>query len=144
MHAPLRCTNRRARWGCNRDRSRLTGVGPAADSTQGPSFHSQIDENNVPAGVPRAHRLPYSRPLAERSSKARDQIMRGNQQQGSAEDVPEAAAQQELKMDAKQAGQRTEGAGVLVDPEQLKQLQQVQRVEFGAMPAPTLPPKLPQ
>ena len=35
----------------------------------------EVDENNVPDGVPRSYRLPYSRPLADRSAKARDEIM---------------------------------------------------------------------
>src|SRR3989442_11110260 len=30
----------------------------------------EVDENNVPDGVPRSFRMPYSRPLADRSSKA--------------------------------------------------------------------------
>jgi len=104
----------------------------------------ELDGNNVPAGVPRAYRLPYSRPLAERSAKARDEIMKGNPQQGSAEDLGETQAQQDIKVDAKRAGERPEGAGVVVDAEQAKLLQQAQRVEFGAMPLPMLPPKLPQ
>jgi len=104
----------------------------------------ELDENNVPAGVPRSYRLPHSRPRAERSTKARDQIMKGNPQQGSAEDLVETQAQQDIKVDAKRAGERAEGAGVVVDAEQAKLLQQAQRVEFGAMPVPTLPPKLPQ
>jgi hypothetical protein len=105
----------------------------------------EIDENNVPSGVPRSYRLPYSRPLAERASKARDQIMKGNPQQGSAEDLSESGAQQEIKVDAKRPGQQAqEAGGVVIDADQAKLLQQAQRVEFGAMPLPTLPPKLPQ
>ena len=104
----------------------------------------ELDENNVASGVPRSYRLPYSRPLAERSSKARNEIMKGNPQQGSAEDLVETQAQQDIKVDAKRAGERPEGTGVVVDAEQAKLLQNAQRVEFGAMPLPTLPPKLPQ
>ena len=37
----------------------------------------EVDENNVPSGLPRSYRLPYSRPLADRSLKARDEIMAG-------------------------------------------------------------------
>jgi hypothetical protein len=33
---------------------------------------------------------------------------------------------------------------VVIDADQAKLLQQAQRVEFGTMPLPTLPPKLPQ
>jgi len=104
----------------------------------------ELDENNVPSGVPRSYRLPYSRPLAERASKARDQIMKGNPQQGSAEDMPDAGTQQDIKVDAKQAGQQAQEGGVVIDADQAKLLQQAQRVEFGTMPLPTLPPKLPQ
>ena len=103
----------------------------------------ELDENNVPGGMPRSYRLPYVRPLAERSLKARDEIMKGNPQQGSAEDLVETQAQQDIKVDAKRAGERPEGTGVVVDAEQAKLLQNAQRVEFGAMPLPTLPPKLP-
>jgi hypothetical protein len=103
----------------------------------------ELDENNVPGGMPRSYRLPYSRPLAERSLKARDEIMKGNPQQGSAESLSEAVAQQNIKIDAKTAGSHPEVGGVVVDADQVKLLQQAQRVEFGAMPVPTLPPKLP-
>src|SRR5438128_2528310 len=61
----------------------------------------ELDANNVPMGVPRAYRLPYSRPLADRSSKAREQIMKGNPQMGSAEDMAETQSKQDIKMDAK-------------------------------------------
>ena len=104
----------------------------------------ELDANNVPIGVPRAYRLPYTRPLAERSSKARDQIMQGNPQKGSAEDLGETPVQQDAKADAKQTGERVEGTGVIVDADLAKLLQQAQRVEFAPMPLPTLPPKLPQ
>jgi hypothetical protein len=102
-----------------------------------------MDENNVPGGMPRSYRLPYSRPLAERALKARDEIVKGNPQQGSAESLAEVAAQPNAKIDAKTPGSRPEAGGVVADADQVKLLQQAQRVEFGAMPAPTLPPKLP-
>src|SRR5438874_1105202 len=38
----------------------------------------EVDENNVPSGVPRSYRLPYTLKLAERTNKARDEIMSGN------------------------------------------------------------------
>src|SRR5437588_8862025 len=46
-----------------------------------------VDENNVPDGVPRSYRIAYSRPLADRAVKARDEIMSGKPQQGLAEDL---------------------------------------------------------
>jgi hypothetical protein len=103
----------------------------------------ELDENNVPGGMPRSYRLPYSRPLAERSLKARDEIMKGNPQQGSAESLAGTVAQQNTKVDAKAPGSQPEVGGVMVDADQVRLLQQAQRVEFGAMPVPTLPPKLP-
>jgi hypothetical protein len=103
----------------------------------------ELDENNVPGGMPRSYRLPYVRPLAERSLKARDEIMKGNPQQGSAESLAGAVAQQNTKVDAKTLGSQPEVGGVTVDADQVRLLQQAQRVEFGAMPVPTLPPKLP-
>ncbi len=38
----------------------------------------EVDENNVPSGLPRSYRLPYSVKLADRTNKARDEIMAGN------------------------------------------------------------------
>ena len=57
----------------------------------------EVDENNVPDGVPRSYRLPYSRPLADRTAKARDEIMSGKPQQGLADDLASAEKQQEPK-----------------------------------------------
>ena len=36
----------------------------------------EVDDNNVPDGVPRSYRLPYSRVLADRSTKARESTPR--------------------------------------------------------------------
>jgi hypothetical protein len=102
-----------------------------------------VDENNVPDGVPRSYRLPYSRPLADRSAKARDEIMSGKPQQGLAEDLAASDNQKEAKPDEQQAGTRSETGLITIDPDQFQLLQQAQRVEFGPMPVPTLPPKVP-
>src|SRR3981081_3703790 len=101
----------------------------------------EVDENNVPDGVPRSYRLPYSRPLADRSAKARDEIMSGKPQQGLAEDLVSAEREQEAKADQEQTGSRTEPGASTVDLDQFRLLQQAQRVEFSPMPGPTLPPK---
>src|SRR5277367_5112579 len=47
----------------------------------------ELDENNVPSGTPRSYRLRYTPPLAERSLKARYEIMAGNPQEGTANDM---------------------------------------------------------
>src|SRR5436190_17881515 len=103
----------------------------------------EVDANNVPDGVPRSYRLPYSRPLADRSSKARDEIMSGKPQQGLAEDLTSSDNQKQAKPDQQQAGTHSETGLSAVDPDQFELLQQAQRVEFSPMPFPTLPPKVP-
>jgi len=99
----------------------------------------EVDENNVPDGVPRSYRLPFSRPLADRSSKARDEIMSGKPQQGLAQDLDGSETQQDANM--AQSGSRPEQGLITVDLDQFKLLQNAQRVEFSPMPGPTLPPK---
>ena len=103
----------------------------------------EVDDNNVPDGVPRSYRLPYSRPLADRSAKARDEIMSGKPQQGLAEDLAGADKEQEAKSDQELTGNRTDSGLTTVDLDQFRLLQQAQRVEFSPMPGPTLPPKVP-
>jgi hypothetical protein len=99
----------------------------------------EVDENNVPDGVPRSYRLAFSRPLADRAAKARDEIMSGKPQQGLAQDLDGTETQQDANLE--QAGHRPEQGMTTVDLDQFKLLQNVQRVEFSPMPGPTLPPK---
>jgi hypothetical protein len=99
----------------------------------------EVDENNVPDGVPRSFRLAFSRPLADRAAKARDEIMSGKPQQGLAQDLDGTETQQDANLN--QSGQRPEQGMTTVDLDQFKLLQNVQRVEFSPMPGPTLPPK---
>src|SRR5882757_6683347 len=42
----------------------------------------ELDENNVPSGTPRSYKLKYTPPLADRSNKAKDEIMAGHRQEG--------------------------------------------------------------
>jgi len=99
----------------------------------------EVDENNVPDGVPKSYRLAYSRPLADRAAKARDEIMAGKPQQGLAQDLDGADAQQDAKQE--QGGPRVDQGMTTVDLEQFRLLQNLQRVEFTPMPGPVLPPK---
>jgi len=99
----------------------------------------EVDENNVPSGVPRSFRLPYSRPLADRSTKARDEIMSGNPQEGTADDM----ADEETQAEAKGLSNLPEGH---VEPgtakiEITEALRNAQHVEFRPMGTPLLPPK---
>jgi hypothetical protein len=45
----------------------------------------EVDDNDVPTGTPRSYRLAYTKPLAEKSNKARDEIMSGNPQEGTSD-----------------------------------------------------------
>ena len=100
----------------------------------------EVDENNVPSGLPRAYRLPYSIRLADRTLKARDEIMAGHPQEGVAEDLSDAtlsslsAEGSNLQNDG---GTSSEGKA---EPPQ-GSLEPIPRVDFHPMPMPTLPPK---
>jgi len=102
----------------------------------------EVDANNVPSGVPRSFRLPYSRPLADRSSKARDEIMAGNPQEGTAEDMTAEDSQTEATPAATlpNGTSATPGAAKI---EMTEALRNAQHVEFRDMGAPLLPPKPP-
>jgi len=103
----------------------------------------EIDANNVPLGVPRSFQLPYSRPLADRSMAARDQIMEGNAQLGTAEDVEGEAVggakKAEQEQEAVEVGgmAQTDTGNTALD----LSMQQAQHIEFKPMVLPLLPPK---
>ena len=85
--------------------------------------------------------MPYSRPLADRTAKARDEIMNGKPQQGLADEIGGTEKQQETKSDDERPGSRVDPGLTTVDQDQFRLLQQAQRLEFSPMPVPTLPPK---
>jgi hypothetical protein len=102
----------------------------------------EVDENNVPSGMPRAYRLPYSLKLADRTLKARDEIMAGNPQEGLAEDMTNgdqlaSAAQQRVELQPD--GGISSSIGGKVELEGA--LEGIPRVEFRPMSNPLLPPK---
>jgi hypothetical protein len=102
----------------------------------------EIDTNNVPSGQPRSYRLPYSVKLADRTLKARDEIMAGNPQEGRAEDLVEGDDM--MGASAKQANDQqpdggTSSSGGRIDLDAV--LEPIPRVEFRPMSNPLLPPK---
>jgi len=102
----------------------------------------EIDTNNVPSGLPRSYRLPYSVKLADRTLKARDEIMAGNPQEGRAEDLVEGDDM--MGASAKQANNEqpdggTSSSGGRIDLDAV--LEPIPRVEFRPMSNPLLPPK---
>ena len=101
----------------------------------------EVDANNVPSGLPRSYRLPYSVKLADRTLKARDEIMAGNPQEGLAEDVTEGdptSADASAKPNQQADGGITSTGGKV---ELEGPIDQVPRVEFRPMSNPLLPPK---
>lgn len=102
----------------------------------------EVDTNNVPSGLPRSYRLPYSLKLADRTLKARDEIMSGHPQEGSAEEMTGSDAQalaQQQRADNQQQDGGTTSTGGPVDLD--IPLEGIPRVEFRPMSAPLLPPK---
>jgi hypothetical protein len=102
-----------------------------------------VDENNIPDGVPRSFRLAYSRPLADRAIKARDEIISGKPQQGVTGGLDGNRDEREADSTQRRSGTQAEPGLTTVDLDQFRLLQQAQQVEFSSMPAPILPPKGP-
>jgi hypothetical protein len=104
----------------------------------------EVDENNVPTGTPRSYRLPYTKPLADRSLKARDEIMSGNPQEGTAEDLAENETPPGTMANVPENLTTTQAPiANNIDLSLLQALQQAQNVEFKPMSGPLLPPKGP-
>jgi hypothetical protein len=101
----------------------------------------ELDENNVPSGTPRSYRLRYTPPLAERSLKARDEIMAGNPQEGTANDMEGDDSKANTQEHAEQLNgpNRNEFGVGNIDLDML--IKQAQQVEFRPLSGPALPPK---
>lgn len=104
----------------------------------------EVDENNVPVGTPRSFRLPYTKPMADKSLKARDEIMSGNPQEGTAEDLEDnqspPANMANLPENSNNPSQVPNANNVDLSkvgaaPEHM------QNVVFNPLPHPLLPPK---
>jgi hypothetical protein len=103
----------------------------------------EVDENNVPVGTPRSFRLPYTKPMADKSLKARDEIMSGNPQEGTAEDLednespPANMANLPENSNPSQVpnANNVDLSKIMAAPEHM------QNVVFNPLPHPLLPPK---
>jgi hypothetical protein len=104
----------------------------------------EVDENKVPVGTPRSYRLPYTKPMADKSLKARDEIMSGNPQEGTAEDLEDnqspPANMANLPENSNNPSQVPNANNVDLSkvgaaPEHM------QNVVFNPLPHPLLPPK---
>ena len=100
-----------------------------------------LDENNIPAGTPRAFRVPYSRELADRIGRAKERIEQGTDQVGTARelDVPEGQPDEDRRLAG--APPRRDEPGSTGDPTAF--VQHIPSIDFEDMPPPVLPPKQP-
>jgi hypothetical protein len=100
-----------------------------------------LDADNVPAGTPRAFRVPYSRSLADRIGHAKERIEQGMDQVGTARelDVLEGPPDQDQRLAG--APPRRDDPGSAGDPAAF--IQHMPAIEFQDMPPPALPPKRP-
>jgi hypothetical protein len=98
----------------------------------------ELDDNNVPSGTPRSFRLRYSAPLADKSNKAKDEIMAGNPQEGTASDLEGDEARTEANLQELNGPNHPEAGTSNVD---VSLLRQAQAVEFKPLTGPLLPPK---
>ena len=100
-----------------------------------------LDENNVPAGTPRAFRVPYSRDLADRIGHAKERIEQGKDQAGTARDldVPEVPPDQDRRLAG--APPRQDEPGSPGDPTAF--IQHMPVIDFQDLPPPALPSKRP-
>ncbi len=104
-----------------------------------------LDENNVPSGTPRAFRLRYTSPLADKAEKAREQLMQGAALEGTAQDMSmdeeghDMADAKGNLAEAPAGAERADQGAANLDLEFLAQ--QPQRLEFAPLQGPLLPVK---
>jgi hypothetical protein len=98
----------------------------------------ELDDNNVPSGTPRSFQLRYSVPLADKTNKARDEIMSGNPQEGTASDLESDEQRTEAKLDQMNGPNRPEAGLSNIEIELLRQ---AEAVEFKPLSGIPLPPK---
>jgi hypothetical protein len=100
-----------------------------------------LDDNNIPAGTPRAFRVPYSRELADRIAHAKERIGQGKEQAGTARDLDVPTGEPDEDRRLAGAPPRRDEPGSTGDPTAF--MQHMPSIEFDDMPPPVLPPKLP-
>jgi hypothetical protein len=100
-----------------------------------------LDDNNMPAGTPRAFRVPYSRELADRIAHAKERIEQGKEQAGTARDLDVPTSEPDEDRRLAGAPPRRDEPGSTGDPAAF--IQHMPSIEFDDMPPPALPPKRP-
>ncbi len=97
----------------------------------------ELDEYNIPSGIPRSHQLPYTDRLAEAVLDVTDQIQEGMDVAGTAEMFEEKMLVDEEVLENLEEGD--EQSGGRYDVEVFPDDHQV--IQFEEMPAPILPDK---
>ena len=100
-----------------------------------------LDENNMPIGIPRAFRVPYSRDLADRIGHAKERIEQGIEQAGAAPDVDTLQGPPDADRRLTGTPLRQDDTGSPGDPTAF--IQHMPAIEFQDIPPPALPPKRP-
>jgi hypothetical protein len=99
----------------------------------------ELDENNVPSGTPRSYKLRYTSPLADQSNKAKDEIMAGNPQEGTADDIEGSQTNKtDAKLDEMTGPNRPDSALTNIDFDLIRQAPEVR---FGPLSGVILPKK---
>ena len=100
-----------------------------------------LDDNNMPAGTPRAFRVPVSRDLADRIGHAKERIEHGVEQAATARDldIRESSPDEDRRLAG--APPRQDEPGSPGDPTAF--IHHMPTIEFQDMPPPALPPKRP-
>jgi hypothetical protein len=99
----------------------------------------ELDDNNVPSGMPRSFKLKYSVPLADQSNKAKDEIMAGNPQEGTADELENADSNKtDAKLDQLNAPNHPEAGLSNIE---IDMLREAQEVRFRPLSGVVLPPK---
>ncbi|WP_441230094.1 hypothetical protein AB7828_10415 [Tardiphaga sp. 215_C5_N2_1] len=103
-----------------------------------------LDDDNLPSGVPRAYRRPYSTALARKAERARTEIAAGHPQGGRAAqfgsgegELPPAGPQGALFASGEPGGDPSGGG--LLDPAFMRG--DSQSITFAPLPVPVLPAK---
>jgi hypothetical protein len=101
----------------------------------------ELDEANLPSGVPRAYLLPYSAELARRVSAAQEEIEKGHPQGGRAQffGSPSHAGTVTGPLNTSAPPGGDPSGGGLLDPSFLGG--QSKSVDLVLLPKPVLPPK---
>jgi hypothetical protein len=100
-----------------------------------------LNQDNLPAGTPRAFRVPYSRDLADRIARAKERIEQGADQAGTARDLDVAEGEPDEDRRLAGAPPRQGEPGSTGDPAAF--IQHMPAIEFEDMPPAALPPKQP-